>query len=83
MLLQPSICSVQNRGEAAQEKQSASARRISRWEFKKLGSFFRPDREAVERGSLVFGYGDLLLASVKITAYNQHCSAPFFRAPVV
>jgi hypothetical protein len=32
---------------------------------------------------LVIGHGDLLVASVKITAYNQHCSAPFFRALVV
>jgi hypothetical protein len=29
---------------------------------------------------LLFGHGDLLIACVKITAYNQHCSAPFFRA---
>jgi hypothetical protein len=27
--------------------------------------------------------GHLLVASVEITAYNQHCSAPFFRALVV
>ena len=28
-------------------------------------------------------HGDLLIARVKITTYNQHCSAPFFRALVV
>ena len=26
---------------------------------------------------------DMLIARVKIAAYNQHCSAPFFRALVV
>ena len=38
-------------------------------------------REAVLR-SLV-GHGNLLVACVKITSYNYHCSAPFFRALVV
>ncbi len=28
-------------------------------------------------------HGDLLIARMKIAAYNQHCSAPFFRASVV
>jgi hypothetical protein len=28
-------------------------------------------------------HGNLLIARVKITSYNQHCSAPFFRALVV
>jgi len=28
-------------------------------------------------------HGDLLIACMKITSYNQHCSAPFFRALVV
>ena len=34
------------------------------------------------RNSSVLGHGNLLIARVKITTYNQHCSAPFFRAPV-
>src|ERR1700686_534219 len=25
----------------------------------------------------IFGHGNLLIAGVKITAYNHHCSAPF------
>src|SRR5690348_17231805 len=30
----------------------------------------------------VVDHGDLLVASMKITSYNQHCSAPSFRALV-
>ena len=37
--------------------------------------------EQLARG--VLGHGNLLIARMKITTYNQHCSAPFFRASVV
>ena len=31
----------------------------------------------------IFSHGNLLIARVEITTYNQHCSAPFLRASVV
>src|SRR5215467_12295739 len=58
----------------------------------------RPLQAAVERLSLAtlvvqpplgkfsrdcIQHSDLLIACMKIAAYNQHCSAPFFRASVV
>src|SRR5690242_9908180 len=32
---------------------------------------------------LFSGHGNLLIACMKITSHNDHCSAPFFRASVV
>jgi hypothetical protein len=39
-----------------------------------------PSLHQLSRG--LVHHGNLLIARVKITSYNQHCSAPFFRAPV-
>jgi hypothetical protein len=38
---------------------------------------------AVENKAWAAPPANLLVARVKITSYNQHCSAPFFRALVV